>query len=334
VFSTTSGDASFIRLRPRRIVPAASGPKRWKRREEWRRRESNPRNVPYRFLLSLGLSSAVVTADSALEEFRESGLAADSLTGNSAKLRLTLDLAALASRLGRLLVLDVGCAGPEPLNLWQPFVPLRDLVELVGVDVAGLDRTAARARELGLDVELRHVSASGLTGAFGEASFDVVVSTQVLEHLHDWRDGLRECGRVLRPGGTLFVTCDSADVRATLGNRTRLSGKRAYAALRRRVPAVGKVGDSFVSGEWERGLRKNELGEALSGAGLEVERLEWYCLHCVKVAQRHAGSATRLLWLSMEEALAKETAEPVDPSLYAIIYAKARRIGGPNGRPG
>jgi SAM-dependent methyltransferase len=275
----------------------------------------------------------VVPAESALEEFRESGLAADSLTGNSAKLRLTLDLAALASRLGRLRVLDVGCAGPEPLNLWQPFVPLRDLVELVGVDVAGLDRTTARARELGLDVELRHVSASGLTGAFGEASFDVVVSTQVLEHLHDWRDGLHEIGRVLRPGGTLFVTCDSGDVRATLGKRTRLSGKRAYAALRRRVPAVGRVGDSFVSGEWERGLRKNELGEALSVAGLEVERLEWYCLHCVKVAQRHAGSATRLLWLSMEEALAKETAKPVDPSLYAIIYAKARRIGGPNARP-
>jgi hypothetical protein len=100
------------------------------------------------------------------------------------------------------------------------------------------------------------------------------------------------------------------------------------------VPTVGKVGDSFVSGEWERGLRKSELGDALSVAGLEVERLEWYCLHCVKVAQRHAGSATRLLWLSMEEALAKESAEPVDPSLYAIVYARARRIGGPTARLG
>lgn len=273
-------------------------------------------------------------AESALEEFRESGLAADSLTGNSAKLRLTLDLAALVSRLGRLRVLDVGCAGPEPLNLWQPFVPLRDLVEIVGVDIAGLDRTQARARELGLDVELRHVSASGLTSAFGEASFDVVATTQVLEHLHDWRDALNEMSRVLRPGGTLYVTCDSAEVRATFRKRTRLSAKRAYATLRRRMPAVGKAGDSFLSGEWERGLRKNELAEALSVAGLEVERLEWYCLHCVKVAQRHAGSVTRLRWLSLEEALAKESAGPVDPSLYATIYARARRLGGPNARPG
>jgi SAM-dependent methyltransferase len=270
-----------------------------------------------------------VPPESALDEFQESGLAAESLTGNSAKLRLTLDLAALASRLGRLRVLDVGCAGPEPLNLWQPFVPLRDLFELVGVDIKGLDRTEARAHELGLDVELRNVGASGLTAAFGEASFDVVASTQVLEHLHDWRHALREMGRVLRPGGTLFVTCDSGDLRTTFRKRTRLSGKRAYAALRRRIPAVGKMGDTFVSGEWERGLRKSELGDALTVAGLEVERLEWYCLHCVKAAQRHAGSLTRLLWLSMEEALANESAESIDPGLYGIIYARARRVAGP-----
>lgn len=265
--------------------------------------------------------------ESALEEFRQSGLAAESLTGNSAKLRLTLDLAALASRLGRLRVLDVGCAGPEPLNLWQPFVPLRDQFELVGVDIAGLDRAEARSHELGLGIELHQVSASGLTSAFGEASFDVVASTQVLEHLYDWRDALGEMGRVLRPGGTLLVTCDSGDVRTKPGKRTRLAGKRAYASVRRRMPAVGQLGDNLVSGEWERGLRKSELGEALSVAGLEVERLEWYCLHCVKVAQRHAGSVTRLLWLAMEEALAKESAKSIDPSLYAIIYAKARRSG-------
>ena len=258
-----------------------------------------------------------------LEEFRVSGLAADMLPGNSAKLRLTLDLAALASATKRLRVLDVGCAGPEPLNLWAPFRPLRDRLELVGVDVAGLGRAETRARELGLDVELRQVSAHGLAAAFGEASFDVVATTQVLEHIRDWRGALGEFARVLRPGGTLFLTCDSGDVRADLRQRTRLSGKRAYAALRERIPAVARAGDSILSGEWERGLRRDELGEALGLAGFEVERLERYCLHCVKVAQRHASHATRLLWLAMEEALAEETDEQVDPGLYAILYARA-----------
>jgi hypothetical protein len=35
----------------------------------------------------------------------------------------------------------------------------------------------------------------------------------------------------------------------------------------------------------------------------------------------------------MEEALAKETAEPVDARLYAILYARARRTGAPNAAP-
>jgi SAM-dependent methyltransferase len=274
-----------------------------------------------------------VGADAVLEEFRASGLALEKLPGNSAKLRLIFDLAALTSRAGPVRVLDVGCAGPEPLNLWQPFLPVRDRLELVGVDVAGLDRAEIRARELGLDLELRAVSANGLTAAFGAASFDVVATTQVLEHIRDWRGALREMGGVLRPGGTLFVTCDSADLRTSPGKRARLTGKRAYAALHGRIPAVRKVGDRFVSGEWERGLSIGDLGEALSSLGFEIERLEEYCLHCVKVAQRHAGSATRLLWLAMEEALAEETKEPVDPGLYGILYARARRTSEPGQTP-
>lgn len=263
--------------------------------------------------------------ETVLDEFRESGLAAESLPGNSAKLRLTLDLAGLVPDEGRLRILDVGCAGPEPLNLWEPFVPLRDRIELVGVDIAGLDRAEARANQLGLEIDLHTVSASGLTTAFGEASFDAIATTQVLEHLHDWPDALREMARVLRPGGTLFVTCDSGDISSTLATRTKLSGKRAYAELHRRMPAVRKLGDSVFSGEWERGPRKSELGEALGAAGLEVEHLDWYCLRCVKIAQRHAGSLSRLLWLSMEEAIAAESGRSVDPSLYAILYARARR---------
>jgi SAM-dependent methyltransferase len=258
-----------------------------------------------------------------LEEFRASGLAPEAIPGNSAKLRLTLDLAALASRLERLRVLDVGCAGPDPLNLWRPFLPVRDRLELVGVDVARLDRAETRARELGLQIELRGAGAHELAATFGGASFDAVVSTQVFEHLRDWRGALREVRAVLKPGGTMFITCDSGDLRPPLGTRLRLTGKRTYAALRR-MPLVARAGDSFVSGEWERALPRDELGDALTSAGFEIERLERYCLHCVKVAQRHAGSATRLLWLAMEEVLAEETTEPVDGSLYGILYARAR----------
>ena len=99
-------------------------------------------------------------------------------------------------------VLDVGCAGADsPFNLWQAFTPLADRVEL-GVDVnrRNLDRFGARARELEFPVELREASAHDLTPSFGSEAFDVVVSTQVLEHVRDWRHGLREMREVVRPG--------------------------------------------------------------------------------------------------------------------------------------
>ncbi len=45
-----------------------------------------------------------------------------------------------------------------------------------------------------------------------DASADVVVTLQVVEHLWDLRGFLRDCARVLRPGGTLVVTTPNRPV--------------------------------------------------------------------------------------------------------------------------
>lgn len=42
---------------------------------------------------------------------------------------------------------------------------------------------------------------------FGSGSFDLIISLDVLEHIPDYRAGLREMARVLKPGGTLVMTC-------------------------------------------------------------------------------------------------------------------------------
>jgi SAM-dependent methyltransferase len=260
-----------------------------------------------------------------LAELERSGLAPDLIRANPGKLRLSLDLAALVGAKRHLRVLDVGCAGPTPLNLWEPFGPLISRFELVGVDVAGLDRAAARARQLGVPIALRTASALGLTNEFGRDAFDVVVSTQVLEHVRPWKAALTEMRDVLRPSGIMLLTCDSRHVQRTLSTRLRLQGKRAYAALRPRAGIIARLGDRFVSGEWEKGLTVPELRDAASELELDVEQLSPYTLGEVKHAQHEAGSGTRLAWLALEEELVRETPTPPDLSLYTMLYLRARR---------
>lgn len=84
-------------------------------------------------------------------------------------------------------VLDYGCASAP----YREFFPGDS--EYVGADFAGNP-----------DASLR-LNADGTVPA-EDRSFDVVVSTQVLEHVAEPRLYLSECFRVLRPGGQLLLS--------------------------------------------------------------------------------------------------------------------------------
>ncbi len=96
------------------------------------------------------------------------------------------------------LALDLGCgAGPG----------LRFFAQR-GLGAVGLDRSRyalEQARRLAAPQGLVEGDlANGLP--FREASFDIVLASEVIEHLHDGPAFLRECRRVLRPGGVLILT--------------------------------------------------------------------------------------------------------------------------------
>jgi len=94
-------------------------------------------------------------------------------------------------------LLEVGCAYGTLLDF------LRDRGwEVTGVEVSPLSSERASS-ELGLDVRTGRLEEA----AFEDASFDVVLMLDVLEHLHRPFDTLREVSRVLAPGGTLVVQC-------------------------------------------------------------------------------------------------------------------------------
>src|SRR5580698_2437309 len=96
-------------------------------------------------------------------------------------------------------VLDAGCgAGYGSAEL------ARAAERVVGVDRAADAIEHARAHYPAHNLTFEEASCEALPHA--DASFDLVVAFEVIEHLEDWRGFLRETHRVLEPNGQLVVS--------------------------------------------------------------------------------------------------------------------------------
>ena len=121
---------------------------------------------------------------------------------------LTVDLERLRVRPGERL-LDAGCGEGR-----HCFGALERGARVVGVDLDpeplrfGSKPLRSRARELGSLGEMIH--GNTFTLPFRSETFDKVICSEVMEHVHDYRAAARELARVLRPGGKLAVTIPTA----------------------------------------------------------------------------------------------------------------------------
>lgn len=159
---------------------------------------------------------------------------------------LTVDLERLRVRSGDT-VLDAGCGEGR-----HCFGVLERGARVVGLD---LDRDALgaaagalrkRGRELGrLGAMLR---GDTFRLPFRDGTFDRVICSEVMEHVHDYRGAARELARVTRPGGMLAVTIPTA------------TSELLYL----------RAGDDYFEspGGHIRIFRPRQLARALSGAGL------------------------------------------------------------------
>ena len=104
-------------------------------------------------------------------------------------------------------LLDVGCGeGRHIFGVMQDY----PLMKCIGID---MDHESIKIAEEGYDYfkSISQAGAEFLKGSaynipFPDNFFDLVICSEVLEHLHEYNDAVKEMHRVLKPGGKLYAS--------------------------------------------------------------------------------------------------------------------------------
>jgi ubiquinone/menaquinone biosynthesis C-methylase UbiE len=124
-------------------------------------------------------------------------------------------------------VLDVGCGTGYLLRRIAARAP--DAAELVGVDAAAqMVRVAQDGTD---DPRARFLAGTAEQLPEPDGGFDLVVTTTSFDHWADQQAGLRECARVMAPGGRLVLV----DQFSPLYLPTLVGSRRGKARTRRRA---------------------------------------------------------------------------------------------------
>ncbi len=164
--------------------------------------------------------------------------------------RLAEVRARLGERLAGLAVVDLGCGGglmAEPLA--------RAGARVVGCDLGAATITAARVHGSGLHA-LHYLRADARRAPLADGCADLVLAADIVEHIDGWQTVVSEAGRLLAPGGLLYVSTINRTWRATLLAVHVAEGLRL-------VPPRTHDPARFV--------RPQELAAAGTAAGLKAE---------------------------------------------------------------
>lgn len=239
------------------------------------------------------------------------------ITGNLAKVHIIEELgkmfAAAPQRMFR--ILDVGITGPEPLNFWEPLFRYPNF-ELDGIDIDASSIEALKKTALPPQVKrLEALSGYDVLQKFGPASFDIVVSTQVLEHMKHPERCLAAVAGVLKPDGVFYLCYDNGDYPRKENHLkelakdlvVRLTGSERY---------------------HDKDLPSADVRRMLVSAGFEIADARFYNLHPLKAVHNRETpddkkNALIAEWKRFEDYLNASGHAATHPERYLVAYFKA-----------
>jgi ubiquinone biosynthesis O-methyltransferase len=158
--------------------------------------------------------------------------------------------------LSRVRLLDIGCGGGV---LTEEFAALG--CQVTGIDISPQSIAVAQAHASISGLDIDYQVGSGTSLAFDNLSFEAVSCCDVLEHIQDWKQVLREAARVLVPGGLFFFDT----INRTLKSRvTFIFGLQEF-PLTRLMPRDTHIWDMFIT--------PDEIDSALRQQGMTVENM-------------------------------------------------------------
>lgn len=89
-------------------------------------------------------------------------------------------------------LLDVGCGRGDLVRAFRS----------LGLDARGLDREKSQAHA---DIQVKYANIESKRVLFEDEIFDIVFSKSLIEHLFDPTNFMKECFRILKPGGRIIL---------------------------------------------------------------------------------------------------------------------------------
>ena len=156
-------------------------------------------------------------------------------------------------------VLDIGCGGGL---LSVPMARLGATVTGVDASARNIAVAGLHAGKQALEIDYRQGTAEALAHSVdqaGDLGFDIVLALEIVEHVADVDLFLKSCGRLVKPGGLLFLS--------TL-NRTA----KAW--------ALAIAGAEYVLGwlprgthDWKKFLKPSEVVRGLEAGGIATKEI-------------------------------------------------------------